>query len=210
MKKVALSIHAHENFSLDSIKGLIGLDYIHIDVMDGIFVSNSNLNLKIFKLVREHSNIPIIAHLMVVNPYDYIAKLIDYIDVFLFHFEIEGDKARIINEIKKQEKKVGLVINPETKISEIYNFLNRIDYILVLGVKPGWSGQNFIPNTINKVNQLAYYKKEYNFQIDVDGGINLENAKSLRNADILTSASTILESENPNDIIKRLSTINDN
>ena len=204
MKKVAVSIHAIENFTLQIIKGLKGLDYIHVDVMDGKFVDNINLNLSVFKAIKENYDVPIIAHLMVVNPFHYIDKIIEFIDVFLFHFEIDGNKKVIINEVKGKNKKVGIAINPDTEISEILPYLNEIDIVLVMSVYPGWSGQKFIPETIEKINRLAEYKKDYDFEIDVDGGVNLENSKKLINTDILSSATTILKAKNPNLVIQTL------
>jgi len=204
MKKVAVSIHATENFTPEIIKGLEGLDYIHIDVMDGKFVNNIRNNLDVFKIVKKNYKTPIIAHLMVVNPIDFIDKIIQYVDVFLFHFEIEGDKQTIFEQVKKFNKKVGIAINPDTKISEIVPFLDKVDLVLVMSVYPGWSGQQFIIEAIEKVEYLAEYKGKYKFEIDVDGGINLENAKKLRNADILSSSSTILKAKNPNHVIKLL------
>ena len=204
MKQVAVSIHATKNFTVDILKGLEGFDYIHVDVMDGKFVNNTNNNLSVFKTLKETYEIPIIAHLMVINPFDYIKKIVNFIDIFLFHFEINGDKANIIDEVKKKNKKVGFAINPETCISEIIPYLEKIDLVLIMSVNPGWSGQKFIPNTIKKVNRLAKYKKKYNFMIDVDGGINPTNAKLLKNTDILSSASTILQAKDPNKIIELL------
>jgi len=202
MKKVAISIHAVENFIPEIIKDAEGYDYIHVDVMDGKFVNNTNNNLNVFRLLKETYNAPIIAHLMVINPIDYVNKIINNIDIFLFHFEIEEDKDRIIKKVRENNKKVGFAINPETKISEIIQYLEKIDIILIMSVNPGWSGQKFIQNTINKVNKLAKYKNKYNFLIDVDGGINLTNAKLLKNTDILTSSSTILKAKDPNKVIK--------
>lgn len=204
MKKIAVSIHAIENFTVDILKGLEGFDYIHVDFMDGIFVNNRNKNLDVFQKIKEAYNIPIIAHLMVINPFDYIKKIINYIDIFLFHFEIDNKKDVIIKEIRKYNKKVGLAINPETNISEIIPYLNKIDLILVMSVKPGWSGQKFLMSSIERVNKLAQYKNKYDFIIDIDGGINLTNAKLLKNTDILTSSSTILKAKDPNKIIKLL------
>ena len=198
MKKVAVSIHAIDEFNPDIIKQLKGLDYIHVDVMDGKFVDNVNRNLNVFKKIKEISDLPIIAHLMVVNPDEYIDKIIEFIDVFLFHYEIDGNINAIIKEIKGWSKKVGIAINPDTEISEIVPYLDDLDMILVMSVYPGWSGQEFIPETIEKVDQLAKYKEIYNFEIDVDGGVNLENSKNLINADILSSASTILKAKDPN------------
>jgi ribulose-phosphate 3-epimerase len=204
MKKVAVSIHATENFNVDILKGIEGLDYIHVDIMDGKFVNNTNNNLDVFKTLKGVYNIPIIAHLMVINPIDYIKKIINFIDIFLFHFEIIDDKTLIIEEVRKKNKKVGFAIKPETLITEIIPFLDKIDFVLVMSVNPGWSGQKFIPSTVNKINELAEYKRKYEFLIDVDGGINLSNAKLLKKTDILSSSSTILRAKNPNKIIKLL------
>ncbi|MFX0104106.1 MAG: ribulose-phosphate 3-epimerase [Candidatus Hodarchaeota archaeon] len=204
MKKIAVSIHAIENFTPDIIKGLKNFDYIHVDVMDGKFVNNISNNLNVFSILKETYNIPIIAHLMVVNPLDYIKKIINYIDIFLFHFEIENDIQKIIERVRLYKKKVGLAINPETEIFEILLYIKEIDIVLIMSVSPGWSGQNFIPNTIKKVNQLFEFKKDHNFLIDVDGGIDLTNAKLLKNTDILSSSSTILKARDPNRVIKLL------
>ena len=204
MKKIAVSIHAIESFSPQIIKGLIGLDYIHVDVMDGKFVSTENINLKVFKIIKENYNLPIIAHMMVINPLKYIYKIIKFIDVFLFHYEANGDKIKIINEVKSRNKKVGIAINPDTKISEILPYLDKINIILVMSVYPGKSGQKFLPQSVEKIERLAKYKNVYDFQIDVDGGVNLKNAIKLENADILSSSSTILEAKDPNLVIKSL------
>ena len=204
MKKVAVALHAVENFDLNILNKLENLDYIHVDVMDGIFVNNTMLYLKIFKVLKENIKIPIIAHLMVINPFDYINKIIEYVDAFFFHVEAGGNKTLIFEEIIKKKKKIGLVLNPPTPISQIIPFLKDIDFILIMGVNPGWSGQKFIPETVKKVNDLSKYKKKENFEIDVDGGVNLQNAKQLVNADILSSSSTILKAKNPNEVINIL------
>ncbi|MFX1419058.1 MAG: ribulose-phosphate 3-epimerase [Promethearchaeota archaeon] len=204
MKKVAVSIHAIDNFNFEVIEGLEGFDYIHIDIMDGKFVDNKNNNLDVIPILREIYKSPIIAHLMVINPFEYIEKIIKDIDFFLFHFEIEGNKDKIIEEVRKNNKKVGFAINPETEITKIVPYLKKIDLILIMSVNPGSSGQKFILSIIKKVNKLSEYKRKHNFIIDVDGGINLRNAKLLKNADILTSSSTILKAEDPNKVIKIL------
>ncbi|MFX0000765.1 MAG: ribulose-phosphate 3-epimerase [Candidatus Hodarchaeota archaeon] len=204
MKKIAVSVHAIDNFTPDIVKGLKDFDYIHVDVMDGKFVDNINNNLNVFRLLKETYNIPIIAHLMVIKPSDYIEKIIHDIDIFLFHFEIEDDIEKIIEKVRFYKKKVGLALNPETEISEILPYMKEIDLVLIMSVSPGWSGQKFIPKTTKKVYQLAEFKKKYNFLIDVDGGIDLTNAKLLKNADILSSSSTILKAQDPNRVIKLL------
>ena len=204
MKEIAVAIHAKEDFDPHIINGLENLDYIHVDVMDGKFVNNFNLNLSVFKILKENFEYPIVAHLMVSNPIDYVKKIINFTDVILFHYESEGNIEEIINKVKDYNKKVGIVINPNTEISNIISYLNKIDYVLVMAVNPGWSGQKFIPATIDKVNKIAQYKKKFKFEIIVDGGINLDNAIKLMNADILSSSSTILNAKDPNYIIEAL------
>ncbi|MFX1311018.1 MAG: ribulose-phosphate 3-epimerase [Promethearchaeota archaeon] len=204
MKKIAVSLHAIDDFNLNILQNIKDFDYIHVDVMDGKFVNNKNNNLEVFKILKETYETPIIAHLMVINPAQYVEKIIHFIDYFVFHFEIDFKIIDIIEKIRENNKNVGLAINPETKISKIQPYLNKIDLILVMSVNPGWSGQKFIPKTIKKIDQLAKLKNEYNYLIDIDGGINLTNAKLLKNTDILTSSSTILKAKNPNDIIQLL------
>lgn len=203
MRKIAVSIHARKNFNPDIIRDLDGLDYIHVDVADGKFADVRYTNLDTFRILKENYNIPIIAHMMVVNPFDYIDENIKYLHSFTFHLEIKENKWPIINEIKNRGKNVGIAINPDTKISEIIPYLDAIDLVLVMCVYPGRSGQKFIPQSIDKVDLLTEYKKDFEFEIEVDGGINLENAEKL-NADILSSTSTILNSNNPNTIIQLL------
>ena len=203
MKKVAVSIHATDDFNTDVIKELKGLDYIHVDVSDGEFTSFQNLNLDVFQILHEKYDLPIIAHMMVINPSEFIEQIIDFVDIFTFHKEVEGDIDAIIRKVKKKNKKVGLAINPDTDIAEILSYLGSIDLVLVMSVNPGGSGQKFIPTSIEKVNHLREYKKKYNFLIDIDGGINLKNAPEL-NVDIISSTSTILNAKDPNKVIESL------
>ena len=207
MKKVAVAVHAKENFDLHILTNLTNLDYVHVDVMDGKFVNNINQNLSVFKILKENFEIPIVAHLMVLNPLDFIEKIIRFVDVILFHYESEDNIRDIIEKVKNHNKKAGIVINPETDVSIIAPYLDKIEYILVMAVNPGWSGQEFLPSTIEKINKLAQYKKKFKFEIIVDGGINLENAKKLLNADILSSSSTILNANDPNNMIEELKKI---
>jgi ribulose-phosphate 3-epimerase len=203
MKKVAVSIHATDDFNTDVIKELKGLDYIHVDVSDGEFTSFQNLNLDVFQILHEKYDLPIIAHMMVINPSEFIEQIIDFVDIFTFHKEIEEDIDAIIRKVKKKNKKVGLAINPDTDIAEILSYLGSIDLVLVMSVNPGGSGQKFIPTSVEKVNHLREYKKKYNFLIDIDGGINLKNAPEL-NVDIISSTSTILNAKDPNKVIESL------
>jgi len=203
MKNIAVSLHATEDFNPDIINGLIGLDYIHVDVSDGKFTSIRNLNLDVFRILNETYQTPIIAHMMVTNPSYYIQEIIEYVKIFTFHFEIEQDINEIIDEIKSEKKGVGIAINPDTDIMEIIPYLNSTDLVLVMSVYPGGSGQKFIPQSIEKVNNLVKLKEKYKFLIDIDGGVNVDNAKKL-DVDILSSTSTILNAKDPNNVIYKL------
>jgi ribulose-phosphate 3-epimerase len=203
MKKVALAVHANKNFDLEKINYLSGLDYIHIDVSDGNFTHVKNLDLEVFSVIKSMTDTPLIAHLMVLNPLRFLDKIIDFVEIYTFHVEIELDIEDIIKEIKKKKKLVGIAIKPNTPIAKILPFLDEIDLVLVMSVYPGESGQKFIKETVQKVQNLASYQNDHQFLIDVDGGINIENAKLLK-ADIVSSTSTILNATDPNLIISSL------
>ena len=205
MKKIAISLHATENFDPNIIKDVKGLDYIHVDIMDGKFVNNKQNNIGVFKILKDNYNLPIIAHLMVSEPLNYIEKIIRFIDVFIFHIESGGNIDELIQKVRDYNKNVGIALNPDTPLEKIIPYLNKIDIILVMSVHPGWSGQEFIWETPGKINLLFAYRHQnkLKFEIDVDGGINTENAKFI-NAEILTSASAILKADDPNLIIQLL------
>ena len=203
MKKVALAVHANKNFDLEKINYLSGLDYIHIDVSDGNFTHVKNLDLEVFSVIKSMTDTPLIAHLMVLNPLRFLDKIIDFVEIYTFHVEIELDIEDIIKEIKKKKKLVGIAIKPNTPIAKILPFLDEIDLVLVMSVYPGESGQKFIKETVQKLQNLASYQNDHQFLIDVDGGINIENAKLLK-ADIVSSTSTILNATDPNLIISSL------
>ena len=126
MKKIAVALHATNDFNINSVLSLKTLDYIHVDVMDGIFVDNMMLNLDIFEQLNTHFTTPIIAHLMVINPLEYLEKIYEYVHTIFFHYEIKQDKPSIIQRIKDYNIEVGIVINPPTPISEIVPFLKDI------------------------------------------------------------------------------------
>ena len=203
MKKVALAVHANKGFDLNCLNYLRGLDYIHVDVADGNFTHVKNLDLEVFKTIKSITDTPIIAHLMVLDPLSFLDQIIDFVEVFTFHFEIKKKIETIIAKIKKKNKSVGIALKPDTPIAKIIPFLDKIDLVLVMSVYPGESGQKFIFDSVQKVQDLSLYQQGKNFLIDVDGGINNENAKLL-NADIISSTSTILNSDEPNMIIDLL------
>ena len=203
MKKVAVSIHATEDFNPDIIANLKGLDYIHVDVADGKFTKVKYDNLEVFKILKARFDIPIIAHMMVKEPSKFLNEIIDYIEIFTFHYEIEQDISQIIKKVKIKKKKVGIALNPETDTKNLLPLLKDLDLVLIMSVYPGESGQQFLNKSFERVNIINQYKMDNHFLLDIDGGINLDNAKLL-NVDILSSTTTILKAKDPNEVIKLL------
>lgn len=170
-------------------------DYIHFDVMDGIFVNNKNLSPKELTKYINQSTKKNDIHLMVKNPEKYIEQIKTLnINNITIHREIP-DYKDVINLIKSYGIKPGLAINPETEINDIKRDLKDISLVLVMGVHPGKSGQQYIPNTTNKINKLKEIKEKenLNFKISVDGGVKEEILPHLNNTDIIVSASYILD-----------------
>lgn len=170
-------------------------DYIHFDVMDGIFVKSKNLSIKeLIKYINQSTKKNDI-HLMVKNPEKYIEQIKTLnINNITIHREIP-DYKDVINLIKSYGIKPGLAINPETEINDIKKDLKDISLVLVMGVHPGKSGQQYITNTTDKINKLKEIKEKenLNFKISVDGGINEEILPKLNNTDIIVSASYVLD-----------------
>jgi ribulose-phosphate 3-epimerase len=178
------------------------LDYFHIDVMDGEFVNNYQMPVKEILQLAQYTKKPLDIHLMVENPLEYIEKLQNLnVEYITFHVEISQDIERLIKECKNHGYKVGLAIKPNTNINELKPYLKNIDLILVMSVEPGFGGQKFIENTIvriENIRKMLIKNKCENILIEVDGGINNTNIKSLINAkvDIAVSGSYIVNSSN--------------
>jgi len=188
-----------------------GADLIHVDVMDGHFVPNLTIGPPVIKTLRKFTNIPFDVHLMISPVHKYIE---DYAkagaDIITIHPEATENLEDSINLIKKLNKKVGVSLNPDTKINVLEGHFLNIDLILVMSVFPGFGGQKFIPDTINKIKNIKDIKEKnkYKFDIEVDGGINFTNSKEVINAgaDILVSGTTIFK-ENNGDIKKNIETL---
>ena len=185
-----------------------GIDYLHLDVMDGIFVDNISLQYNECDKIKELFKIPLDIHLMVQNPIDYIKDFIKLEPKYIsFHIEA-NDIDKCIDYIKKTNTLVGLAINPATKLEKILPYLEKVDLILVMSVEPGYGGQTFINSSLEKINYLNEYRIKNNlkFKIEVDGGINIDNIKKI-NSDIVVIGSGITDSDNYKeqvDKIKRL------
>lgn len=169
-------------------------DYIHYDVMDGKFVDNKNLTVKELEKYIKMSTKKIDVHLMVKDPTRYIDMLSLYdVSYITVHREIKNFES-MIDRVKSYGFRVGLAINPETDIKDVLPYLPKLDLVLVMSVHPGKSGQKFIPNVVEKVEKLKKEIKRLglNTKISVDGGINEDNFYLLKDADILVSATYIL------------------
>ena len=189
-------------------------NYFHIDVMDGKFVENNTNELmqKYCSSIKLISNIPLDIHLMVEDPLTYINAFIPFNpNIITIHYESFKDKKELINTInyiKNNNIRVGLAIKPNTSIEEIYEFTKLIHMILIMTVEPGKGGQKIIENTIEKVKNMKKYLKDKNIDIDieVDGGINIENVNKLKDAgaNIIVAGTSIVNSKNYEETINKL------
>ena len=180
-----------------------GADMIHVDVMDGHFVPNLTIGPPVIKSLRKHSTLPFDVHLMISPVHKYIENFANAgADIITFHPEASENIDETINHIKSFNKKVGLSLNPNTGINIIENFLDKINLVLVMSVHPGFGGQKFMPEVLKKIKDLHEIKKNknLNFDIEVDGGINFDNSKIVKDAgaNILVSGTTIFK-ENKGD-----------
>ena len=178
-----------------------GADMIHVDVMDGHFVPNLTIGPPVINALRKYTKLPFDVHLMINPVHKYIK---DYAEaganIITIHPEATENLENSIKHIKKLEKKVGISLNPETKIDIIKNIISEIDLVLIMSVHPGFGGQKFIPEVINKIKEMKDIKNKKNlkFDIEVDGGINFDNSKLVINAgaNILVSGTTVFKNNN--------------
>ena len=178
-------------------------DLIHVDVMDGHFVPNLTIGPPVIKELKKHSKIPFDVHLMISPVHRYIK---DYAlagaDIITIHPEATKNVGSSINLIKKLKKKVGLSLNPNSKIEIISKYLANIDLVLIMSVHPGFGGQKFIPKVLEKIKKLKKLKdkRKLKFDIEVDGGINFSNSKIVKDAgaNILVSGTTVFKENNGN------------
>ena len=184
-------------------------DYLHIDVMDGEFVPDTQFSIdEIIKLIKV-SNKKVDIHLMVNNPLYYIEKLLGYdIEYITFHYEIDRDIDYLIDIIKDNNIKVGMSIKPNTDVSEIINYLDRLDLVLIMSVEPGKGGQSFIEESYDKVRSLKKIINDRNLdiKIEIDGGVKDSNIKLISESgvDISVVGSFITKSYDFEDSIKKL------
>ncbi|MBD1164863.1 ribulose-phosphate 3-epimerase [Pelagibacterales bacterium SAG-MED13] len=185
-----------------------GADMIHVDVMDGHFVPNLTIGPPVIKALKKNSSLLFDVHLMISPVHKYIQAYSEAgADIITIHPEATNDLKLSILKIKDLKKKVGISLNPETGVNIIKEFLHQIDLVLIMSVNPGFGGQKFMPEVLEKIKELKKIQKEknINFDIEIDGGINFENSKLAieAGANILVSGTTIFKS-NDGDIKKNI------
>ena len=187
-----------------------GADVIHLDVMDGSFVKNISFGPKMIKEVRPYSKAVFDAHLMIVNPWNYIKQFAEAgADIITVHQEACGDRLeQTLKEIKALGVKCGVVINPDTSVDNIANVIELCDMILLMSVFPGFGGQKFIPDVLPKIEQVAKLveKTGRDIDIEIDGGITKENVKLVKDAgaNVIVAGSTVFNEPDRAKIIKEL------
>ena len=180
-----------------------GADLIHVDVMDGHFVPNLTIGPPVIRALRKYTKLPFDVHLMISPVHKYIKSYAQAgADIITIHPEATNNLSKSIKEIKRFKKKVGISLNPNSSINLITKYLDKIDLVLIMSVYPGFGGQKFMPKVLSKIEKLKKLKEKYNFKFDieVDGGINFSNSKSviMAGANILVSGTTIFKENSGN------------
>ena len=180
-----------------------GADLIHVDVMDGHFVPNLTIGPPVIKNLRKYTKLPFDVHLMISPVHEYIENYANAgADIITIHPEATKNLKESISLIQKFGKKVGVSLNPKTEIKTLIDEISNIDLVLVMSVNPGFGGQKFMPEVLDKIKELKKIKdkNQYNFDIEVDGGINFSNSKIVleAGADILVSGTTVFKENDGN------------
>ena len=184
-------------------------DWFHLDIMDGLFVPNISFGMPVVKTIRQLTKKPLDVHLMIVQPEKYITEFINLgSNIITVHIEATNNLNQIINKIHESSLKSGIAINPQTPISNLKEYINKVDLICLMGVNPGFAGQKFIESTHERLQELKHLiiSSGSSALIEVDGGVNKENYQKLKSngADVLVAGSYIFNSPNYNIAIDNL------
>lgn len=177
-----------------------GADYIHIDVMDGHFVPNISIGIPIVASLRPQTNLPLDVHLMIQHPEQYVSQFADSgADIITVHVEACSSLHRLIHSIKKLNVKAGIALNPATTLTSIEEILPYLDLVLIMSVEPGYGGQSFIQSSLDKISRLRKMldNKKLNAELEVDGGITIDNAPGIvkAGANVLAIGSSIFNAK---------------
>ena len=187
-----------------------GADLIHCDVMDGVFVNNITFGIKMVEDIRKHTALPLDCHLMIVHPEKYVERFANAgADIITVHYEACQDNLKeVLTLIKEAGAKCGAVINPDTPVEKIADVLPLCDMVLVMSVFPGFGGQKFIPEALDKLRQLRKMIDESGREIDlqIDGGVTAENVAEIKaaGANVIVAGSAVFKAENRKEMIAKL------
>lgn len=209
---VAPSILAADFANLESEVKMINesdADWVHVDIMDGVFVPNLSMGVPVVKAIGKHATKPLDVHLMIVHPERYVDAFYEAgASIISVHIEASPHLHRTVQQIKALGIKAGVAINPHTGVAQLEDILNDIDLVCMMSVNPGFGGQKFIGNTYKKVEQLKSMidRVGAKVQIEIDGGVNLQNAKPLMEAgaDVLVAGNFVFSSPSPTKVIGQL------
>lgn len=206
--KISPSILASDFSNLsDEIERIKIADMVHLDIMDGHFVPNISFGADVVKSLRDKTNLIFDVHLMISNPLQYIKNFADAgADIITFHIESNSDILETIKEIRYYGKKVGIALKPKTNVKEIYEYLKYIDLALIMTVEPGFGGQKFMPDQLEKAVFIKNMSKNPNLLIEIDGGVNFETINLAKRypIDICVSGTCVFKSQNAEETIVNL------
>ena len=197
----------------DSIKKLedAGVDMLHLDVMDGIFVPNISFGNPVIKSIKAHTKLPLDVHLMIDRPHRYIEDFARYADLLGFHYEAGSDNAELLKKIRELGCKSCITIKPATKAEEIFGLLPLCDMVLVMSVEPGFGGQKFMPEALDKIRAIKAECERQNLSVDieVDGGINAETAPQAvaAGANVLVAGNYIFSADDMGAKVKEIKSL---
>lgn len=187
-------------------------DWIHVDIMDGVFVPNISFGIPVTKAIHKHAKKPLDVHLMIENPENYVEAFQKAgAEIISVHYEACIHLHRNLQQIKNLGCKAGVAVNPHTNVSLLENTIQDIDLVCLMSVNPGFGGQKFIEQTYSKVSQLKEIitKSGASTLIEIDGGVNADNARKLLDAgaDVLVAGSFVFKSDDPKDTISKLKNV---